>query len=88
MPQEDYLVVQRINRYWPSAGVVLLCALVSTAWLPMRRAPRPFPFHLAMLAFGLLLVTLVTFFIWVFLVNKKTANWTRAPADFERLRAL
>ena len=41
----------------------------------------------ALLAAGLILATLVVFFIWTFPANQATQNWTVQPANWSELRA-
>ena len=87
LDRESYMTVQRIYRGWALAGVVLLGALLTTLWLAILSRSQALPMLLAFSAFALLLVTLITFFVWVYPVNQATAQWTIATADFERLRA-
>ena len=87
LDRESYMTVQRIYRGWALAGVVLLGALLTTLWLAILSRSQALPMLLAFSAFALLLVTLITFFVWVYPVNQATAQWTIATTDFERLRA-
>jgi len=87
LDRESYMTVQRIYRGWALAGVVLLGALLTTLWLAIISRSQGLPMLLAFSAFALLLVTLITFFVWVYPVNQATAQWTIATVDFERRRA-
>jgi hypothetical protein len=87
LDREAYMTVQRIYRGWALAGVVLLGALLTTVWLAIISRSQTLPMVFAYSAFGLLIVTLITFFLWVYPVNQATAQWTIATDDFERLRA-
>lgn len=86
MDREQYLAVQQLYRGWALAGFVLLGALAATLALAILSRSQGPPFLFATASFVLLLVTLVTFFIWVFPVNQATDNWTTAPENWQALR--
>ena len=60
--------------------------MLTTFWLAMIGRSQWLPKVLAFSAFALLLVTLITFFVWIYPVNRATAQWTIATDEFERLR--
>lgn len=86
LDRDAYLTVQQIYRGWALAGIVLVGALLATLWLAIRSRSQTAPLVLASSAFGLLLLTLITFFLWVYPANQATAQWTVATDGFERLR--
>lgn len=87
MSREDYLVAQRLYQGWALAGIALLTALVASLLVTIFAFGQDVPFIAALLAFLLMLATLVTFFARILPVNKATQNWTVAPDGWERLRA-
>jgi hypothetical protein len=87
MNREEYLVAQRLYRGWALAGIALLTALVTTLSVTIFVLAQRAPFVEALLAFLLMLTTLVTFVTHILPVNKATKNWTVAPEGWERLRA-
>ena len=86
LDRDRYLIVQRIYRGWALAGFALMGALVATLWLALLSRSQTLPRVFSSAAFLLLLATLITFFVWVYPVNKATAQWTVAGDDFERMR--
>lgn len=86
LDRDAYMTVQGIYRGWALAGVVLFAALASTLWLAIRSRAQRMPMTLAAVAFALLLITLISFFVWVYPVNQATAQWTVVTDDFEPLR--
>lgn len=87
MGREDYLVAQRLYQGWALAGFALLTALVTSLFVTILAFGQDVPFVAALLAFLLMLTTLVTFLTRILPVNKATQNWTVAPEGWERLRA-
>jgi hypothetical protein len=81
------VIVQRIYSGWALAGVVLAAAIASNIWLAVRSRPQALPFAFACASVALLVITLITFFIWVFPANQATAQWTSAPQNLAPLRA-
>jgi hypothetical protein len=86
LSREEYVAVQRLYRGWQWVGVLVVGALVSTgllAWI-VRDDPRQFaPAAVALIA---IVLTQMIFWVFTFPVNQRTANWTRVPSEFERLR--
>jgi hypothetical protein len=87
LDRDAYLTVQRIYRGWALAGVALFGALLTTFWLAILCRSQSTPLVFASSAFVFLLITLITFFVWVYPANEATAQWTVATDDFELLRA-
>ncbi|WP_163273108.1 DUF1772 domain-containing protein [Chelativorans alearense] len=86
MDQEQFFTVQQVYRGWALVAIPLLGALIVTLVLAVLTRPQGPAFLFAALSFVLLLVTLVTFFIWVFPANQSTDNWTAAPENWQALR--
>ena len=87
LAQEEYFVVQNIYRGWALFGIVLFGALAANVALAIMVRRQRAPFFLALLAFLLVVATLVIFFTWTYPANQVTSNWTVAPADWQELRA-
>ena len=87
LDRDEYLTVQQIYRGWALVAIPLTAALLATFALAVMSRFQRLPFLFSALSFVLLLVTLVSFFIWVFPVNQATENWTAAPADWQALRS-
>jgi hypothetical protein len=86
LDDDSYMMVQQIYSGWALAGVVLVLAIALTVWLAIVSRPQALPFAFACAAAALLVVTLITFLIWVFPANQATANWTAAPTNLASLR--
>jgi membrane protease YdiL (CAAX protease family) len=84
---QAYMTVQQIYSGWAFAGIVIFGAIAANFWLAVRSRSQPMPFALACCAAGLIVITLVTFFIWIYPVNQATANWTAMPEHLPPLRA-
>ena len=87
LSQADYLVVQQIYRGWAFAGIALVGAVVVDIVLVVMLRGQGAPFVAALIALILIVVTLVTFFVFIYPVNGATADWTRAPENWEELRS-
>ena len=87
LDNQAYMTVQQIYSGWAFAGVVLFAAIAANVWLAIESRPQALPFALAAIAAALLVLTLITFFIWVFPANQATAQWTSAPPNLAPLRA-
>jgi hypothetical protein len=82
----DYLTVQQLYRGWQFAGIVVVGAAVSIAWLAyaVRHDRRVFvPTIIALLC---ILGTQVLFWTFNFPANRATDNWATLPPDWETLR--
>jgi hypothetical protein len=86
LSRDDYLVAQRLYRGWALGGVVIVAAIVATAFLAARLARDRRGPGLAIVALACLLATQVLFWTITFPVNQATDDWTRAPADWQALR--
>jgi hypothetical protein len=86
LAQAEYLVVQQLYRGWALLGIVVVGALAATLALALLLRSRGEPFGAALAAFACIAATQVVFWVWTFPVNRKTANWTIAPPDWETLR--
>jgi hypothetical protein len=85
MEREDYLNAQRLYRGWQFVGIAVIGALASTILLLRVSSSREFPFSLvAVLSVA---ATQVVFWVFTFPVNRRTSNWTHAPANWRALRA-
>jgi hypothetical protein len=86
LAQDDYFVVQNIYRGWALFGIVLFGGLAADLIVAVRVRRQRAPFRLALLAFLLVVATLVIFFTWTYPANQATSNWTVVPADWQELR--
>lgn len=84
--RDTYLAAQQVYRGWAWLGAVLIGALLANAVLAFVARHQRSVLVGAAAAAVLLALSLVVFFAWTFPVNQATANWTLAPADWERLR--
>lgn len=85
MERDDYLNAQRLYRGWQFVGIAVIAALIATVLLLRVSGSGQFLFSL--LAFLSVLGTQVVFWSFTFPVNRRTRNWTHAPADWRELRA-
>ena len=82
--RDEYLTVQHLYRGWSRLGFVVIAALLATLWMAVvadESSELP-----ATLAFIAILLTQVVFWVYTYPVNRRTNNWTEAPADWEQLR--
>jgi hypothetical protein len=86
LDRDAYFAVQQIYRGWSLFGIVLFADLAALLALAVQLRGEKVPFRLALLAFGLVALSLGLFFLWTYPANEATRNWTVAPADWERLR--
>jgi hypothetical protein len=86
LSQEEYFTVQRTYRGWALYGFVLLGAIGADLVHAILIRDEPYAFWLALLAFLLMVSSLVIFFIWTYPANQATSNWTVAPANWVSLR--
>ena len=87
LDRDAYLTVQPIYRGWALAGLPLAGSLIATLWLAWFSRTQPLPPLLASTAFLLLLATLISFFVFIFPVNKATRQWTMTTDRFDAMRA-
>ena len=87
LDKERYLVVQQLYRGWALAALPLLGAVLITLALAILSRAQLWPMLLSAAACVLLVATIVSFFIWVFPVNRTTGNWTTAPENWSALRS-
>jgi hypothetical protein len=83
---DDYLRVQQLYAGWAWLGLVVLGALISTFALTIMVRTRLRQFTFACVAFGSVVVTQVTFWMFTFPVNQQTVNWTTLPVNWMSLR--
>ena len=86
LDRAQYLTVQQLYRGWAFLGAVLIAAMLANLVLTIRSRRQGRPMRLATIATLLLAANLTIFFIWTFLANQATGNWTVMPADWEALR--
>ena len=86
--QADYFVVQSIYAGWALFAIPILLAILANGalWALQRRSDRGAA-RWSLAAAGLIVASLVLFFLRVHPANRATANWTVQPADWEALRA-
>lgn len=87
LDRDAYFTVQQIYRGWALFGIVLVAGLIATSLLALRSRSQPKAYAFAAAGFGLLLLSLISFFVFVLPANQATQNWTVMPADWETLRA-
>lgn len=84
--REAYFTVQQIYRGWALFGIPLFLALGTSLVLAVLSRSEGLRFLFALASFILVLVSLVTFFTWIFPANQATENWTTVPENWEALR--
>jgi hypothetical protein len=83
----DYLIVQRLYQGWALFGIVVVCALISTARLAIISRGERRTFALTLTAFLCIAATQVVFWVFTQPVNRMTHNWTDLPVNWVQLRA-
>ncbi|MBQ0820799.1 DUF1772 domain-containing protein [Microvirga sp. HBU67558] len=87
LDRNAYFIVQQIYAGWALFSIPIAAALVANRALALTERRRdPGAARAAMCSVGLILMSLVVFFIWVFPANQATANWTQIPDNWETLR--
>ena len=86
MSAADYLTVQQIYRGWQFAGIVVIGAIVSMAWLAYAVRNDRRVFVPTLVALVCILGTQALFWLFNFPANRATDNWAVLPADWETLR--
>jgi uncharacterized membrane protein len=85
MEREDYLNAQRLYRGWQFVGIAVVAALISTGLL--LRISGSLEFTWSLVAVLSVAATQIVFWVFTFPVNRRTRNWTEAPANWRALRA-
>jgi hypothetical protein len=85
--QEQYFIAQTLYRGWHYTGFIIFAALFANLALAYTGRADPAARNFALLAAGLIALSLVVFFIWTFPANQATQNWTVQPANWQTLRA-
>lgn len=86
LSSNEYLTVQRLYRGWALLGIVVVAALLATLALAFATRSQPQAFHAAIAAFACIVGTQLVFWLVTFPVNRRTANWSTLPRDWQRLR--
>jgi hypothetical protein len=84
LPRDQYFQVQQIYRGWAFAGIFVVGALLSTAWLAVSVNGQAF--WLTVAAAGCLAASQVVFWTVTFPANQATKNWTHQPPHWRELR--
>jgi hypothetical protein len=86
LPQDRYFIVQAIYYGWALTSIIIFAAIAANSAMAyvMRRQSGATTW--ALLAAGLIVVTLVIFFIWTFPANQATQNWLVQPSNWVTLR--
>jgi hypothetical protein len=87
LAQDQYFIAQSAYRGWALFGFVLFGAIVANFAAAMLVFYQGKPFALAALAVLCIGVSLVIFFVWTYLANVATNNWTQAPRNWDALRS-
>ncbi|EIM24438.1 hypothetical protein [Microvirga lotononidis] len=87
LDRDAYFTVQQIYAGWALFSIPIAAALVANSALALTEWRRdPGAARAALCSVGLILLSLIVFFIWVLPANQATANWTRIPDNWETLR--
>jgi hypothetical protein len=86
LSRDEYLIAQRLYRGWQLVGVVVIAALLATFALAAAVRSRPEAFQPAVVACACVAGTQLVFWVFTFPVNRRTANWTMAPPEWQPLR--
>ena len=87
LDREAYFTVQGIYAGWAWFAVPIFAAILANGALFFAERQRnTTAARAALLSAGLIALSLVVFFIWVFPGNRATANWTDRAQNWEVLR--
>jgi hypothetical protein len=87
LDREAYFTVQGIYAGWAWFAVPIFAAILANgAIFFAERRHDATAARAALLSAGLIAVSLVVFFIWVFPGNRATANWTDGAQNWDVLR--
>ena len=87
LDRDAYFNVQGIYAGWAWFSVPIFAAILANGVLFFAERRRdPTAARAALLSAGLIALSLVVFFIWVFPANQATANWTEMADKWEVLR--
>lgn len=86
LSRDEYLTAQRLYRGWAFVGGVVVAALVATFALAVAMKSQPGAFQAAIVAFACVAATQLVFWVFTFPVNRRTANWTIVPDEWQTLR--
>lgn len=87
MTETDYFVAQQVYRGWSLLGIVVLAVLLSTLALAWKLRRGGAARSWALIAFLCITGTQAIFWTWTYPANRATENWTKVPAEWERLRS-
>jgi hypothetical protein len=87
LSRDAYFTVQQIYAGWDLFGIVLLLQFLALLLLAWRSAREYYVFRPVLAALLLLLAAQLLFWLFTFPANMDTANWTRAPVDWQAQRA-
>src|SRR5215213_294121 len=86
LSRDQYLTVQKIYRGWQFVGIIVVAALLATLALAAAMSAHSKEYYAAIMASGCIIGTQFVFWTFTFPANRKTANWTRLPNDWQHLR--
>ena len=84
LPREQYFQVQQIYRGWAFAGIFVVGAMVSTAWLASNVQGQAF--WLSLGACACLAAAQLVYWVITVPTNHATRNWTHQPPHWRELR--
>jgi hypothetical protein len=87
MDRDAYFAVQQIYAGWSLSAIPLFGAILATLALAFFGRAQRLPMMLAGLAFLLMVLVLVVFFLRVAPMNTATEQWTTLPETWEPIRA-
>lgn len=86
LPKDQYFVVQQAYRGWDHLAYLLLVELLSMIAVAVMSRHDPYVFWAVVAAICCLAAAQALFWIFTYPANAATANWTRAPPNWEALR--
>ncbi|MBO6716510.1 MAG: DUF1772 domain-containing protein [Rhizobiaceae bacterium] len=86
MDREAYFATQHIYAGWSMSAFVLFGSMIATLGLAVLSRAQRLPMALAGLAFVLMVLVLVVFFMRVAPMNTLTEQWTTLPDNWEPIR--
>ena len=87
LDREPYFAVQGIYAGWALFAVPIFAAIgCNTALFALERRRDRAAARWALTSAGLIVLSLVVFFTWVFPGNQATQNWTAQPENWDALR--
>ena len=87
LSRAEYETAQKLYKGWALLGVLVVAALITTAFLAVLVRSQPNQLGWVIAALVCIAGTQLVFWVWTFPVNQQTSNWTVLPESWMALRA-